>query len=89
MNAFDFINKHPIKFNNDFIKLEKRGNKTIAVLNNVVIDKLSGLFNRHSIGAIVKPTNKFTRCQDGTFSTAKKVPCRTRGGVHSVQKSFF
>lgn len=45
--------------------------------------------NAPALGAIVTKSTAFTQCADGTYSTAKKYPCRTRGGVAQVQKAFF
>lgn len=42
-----------------------------------------------ALGAIVTKSTAFTQCADGTYSTAKKYPCRTRGGVAKVQKAFM
>ncbi len=37
------------------------------------------------IGAIINNNQTFTACVDGSYSTASKYPCRTRGGVSKKQ----
>jgi hypothetical protein len=66
---------------------------TTACPGNFLMARLfpNGKNSPSAIGAIITKDSlkNTTRCADGSFSNAKKMPCLTRGGAHKTQKSIF